>query len=205
MVRSTLIILALLAAAATLAGCVSPDRVTLLSTTSSARLDARFPTVAFAPLGRAGVDIILTDLTLDQLDPATDIESLTGRIIRISVVVRPLAGATPIDPTAANATVQYLILSRGAIGLYSGGAFVNPSEPLGADNLHVKIKGGTVRLTARNDRFTDPLGPTELRADFAAVPDEALTARAAAKLEQAIARLYRAPASQEAVEPGPAP
>ncbi|MFG0285852.1 MAG: hypothetical protein ACF8R7_15660 [Phycisphaerales bacterium JB039] len=208
MKRRSPIHFAVLVVTATVAGCVSPDRVTLESTTSDARLEARFPTVTFAPMGRAGLDFVLTDLTLDELDPSTDVETLTGRIVRISVVVRPLPGATPIDPTAANATVQYLILSRGAIGLYSGGAFVNPGEPLGTDNLHVRIKRGAMRLTARNDRFIDPLGPTELAADFTAVPDEALTARAAAKLEQILARLYRAEPARDAApppEPEPAP
>ena len=189
-----------------LAGCVSSNRVTLRSTVEEVQLQARFPTAAFAPVGRAGVDIVLTDLSLDELDPTTDIESLTGRIVRIAVVVRPLPGATPIDPTAANATVQYLILSGGAVGLYSGGAFVNPNQPFGTKDLQVKIRGGTVRMTARNPRFVDPLGPTELDARFAAVPDEALVARTAAKLEQAVAWLYRQrEVEEEQAEPQPAP
>ncbi len=179
-----------MAPALALPGCVAPNRVTLESTDRGSELVARFPVVVYASQD-AGAEILLTDLSLDELDPATDPGALSGSIVRISMVVRPKPGATPIDPTAANATVQYLILSRGAIGLYSGGAFVNPSEPWGSDTLGARIRGATLRLTAGNPRFEDRLGPTRMRAHFTAVPDEALVARAADKLEQIVAGLYR--------------
>lgn len=182
---------------ACLAGCASPDRITLQSTSSSARLEATFPTVVYTETGQTGADILLTDLTLDELDPNSDPAELTGRIVRISMVIRPKPGATPIDPTAANATVQYLILSRGAIGLYSGGAFINPGKRLAAragletETMTAKIRGGALRLTASTDRFEDLLGSARMEAQFEALPDEALARRASAKLDAVLAELYR--------------
>lgn len=193
--RLPLPLIALLAAC--LAGCASPNRVTLQSTSGPARLEATFPTVVYAETGQTGADILLTDLTLDELDPGADPGELSGRIVRISMVVRPKPGATPIDPTAANATVQYLILSRGAIGLYSGGAFLNPGKPLaawaglGTESMTAKIRGGTLRLTAATERFENLLGPARMEAQFEALPDETLARRAAAKLDAVLAELYR--------------
>jgi hypothetical protein len=175
-------------------GCVTDNRVTLESTDSKARLDARFPMAVYSDAGATGADIVLTDLTLDELDPATDPAALSGRIVRISMVMRPKPGATPIDPTAANATVQYLILSRGAIGLYSGGAFVNPGKPLGtwgSSTMTARIRGGTLRLTAANEQFDNRLGPARMEARFEALADDALVGRAGAKFDAIVAELYR--------------
>lgn len=175
-------------------GCAGDNQVTLESTDRSASLEARFPTAVYTGAGPTGADIVLTDLTLDELDPATDAAELSGRIVRITMMMRPKPGATPIDPTAANATVQYLILSRGMIGLYSGGAFVNPGKPWGRWGSEVmagKIRGGTLRLTASTAQFVDRLGPARMEAQFEAQPDDALAERAARKFDEIVAELYR--------------
>lgn len=188
------LLLALLAATLALPGCASDNRVTLQSTTSSVRLDARFDTAAYLETAGTGAEIILTDLTLDELDPATDPAELTGRIVRISMVLRPKAGATPIDATAANTTIQYLILSRGAVGLYSGGGFLNPGKPLGrwgSSTIAGDIRGGALRLTAASARFDDRLGPATVDARFQALADEALARRGVEKFDAIVSDLYR--------------
>ncbi len=181
--------LALLTAACFLVGCTVGGTVRVRSTEANVTLAPQITLVASRPLGPGQVDLFLTDLTLDQLDLATPFEELSGNIIHVQMFIRPRAGKTPIDSTATNATIRHVVLSSGAIGIYSGGGFMLPRSSKKADVFRAKMRNASLVLTDQTANFHDPLGPSTMSLSVRAPTDEALAALIAARLDQTLERI----------------
>lgn len=92
----------------------------------------------------------------------------------ITMFWNPRAGRTPIDPTATNATVQYVIFSgESEVGIYSGAGFMHPKGKPGGDRLSAAVWQATLRLTDRSENFQDLLGQAILEGNFSARRDDA--------------------------------
>lgn len=179
-------------------GCAVADlfgtpRGDLAVTSSAGRgvLRPTFTTVVYRAADRSTVDIYLTDLPMDRVADGQDaLADRSGSIVHVSLFLQPVAGKTPIDPTACSAVVRHLVLARGAAGLYGGGAFVSSDDP-GADRLKGTISGGTVRLTRAGEGFDDLLGPSVVEGSFTARFDPQACRALAQRLSDAAARLPR--------------
>lgn len=93
---------------------------------------------------------------------------------------RPRAGRTPLEPTATNVTIQYLVFAGrgnasgdGQVGVYTGAGFLMPSEKPGATKLSADFWNATLQLDTRTDLFRDLLGQATLTGSFTAKRDEA--------------------------------
>jgi hypothetical protein len=87
----------------------------------------------------------------------------------------PRAGQTPIDPTATNASVHYIIFAgeqRQEVGIYSGAGFVYPTSRPGGRMLKAGVWHAHLRLVDSSDGFTDRLGQAVLKGKFQARRDE---------------------------------
>jgi hypothetical protein len=178
-----------LAAALLLGGCAVGGTVHTRSTAQSAALAPAIRYVASRPLGPGQIDLFLTDLSLDELDPTTPLDELNGSIIHVQMFIRPKASKTPIDSTATNATVRHVVLSAGAIGVYSGGGFILPKSSKKATTFRAKMRGASLVLTDHTANFSDPLGPSTMTLSVRAPHDEALAALIAARLDQTLQRV----------------
>jgi hypothetical protein len=88
---------------------------------------------------------------------------------------RPRAGRTPIDPTATNATIHYVIFTgkQGErVGIYSGAGFVYPDGALGGDTLRGGVWQATLSLSDHSEGFDDLLGEAILKGRFRAKRDD---------------------------------
>ncbi|MBZ0171274.1 MAG: hypothetical protein K8E66_02740 [Phycisphaerales bacterium] len=121
----------------------------------------------------SSAEFFLSDIPLQDLSRAESFDELAGTIVRVHLFIRPKPGKTPIEPTASTATVQAVVLARGEIGLYGGGAFVLPSGTPGDDTLRASVRGGSVRLMSATAGFVDQLGAASLSAGVSAPLDEA--------------------------------
>jgi len=84
----------------------------------------------------------------------------------------PKAGSTPIDFTAANATVHHYVIADGAVGVYSGGGFLLPSSEPTGKSISARLGGATLRLAEQAGPFVDRLGTSRVRGSVSAKRDE---------------------------------
>jgi len=172
-----------------LAGCRTGTHLSVRSVESGHELRPRLTTAAYAAEDGNTADVYLTDLTRAELDPTAPIDTITGHLARVHMFLRPKAGNTPIEDTATNATVELLVLSRGAIGVYEGAGFLQPGSKPGGARFGGSMDGATVKLVASNASFVDPIGPAELDVSFTAPLDRGAAALMRARLETIIAML----------------
>jgi hypothetical protein len=91
------------------------------------------------------------------------------QIAIINVFWRPVPGITPILSSAINATIRYIVITPGGIGMYQGAGFVRLFNSRGARVMHAAIVDGDLRLTGESGYFKDALGPSRIRGNFNAV------------------------------------
>ena len=100
------------------------------------------------------------------------------RALIVRMFWKPKAAATPLDETATNATVQYIVFEGGddsdkaGVGVYSGGGFLYPENKPGAAVLTANIWQATLSLADQSEGFEDTLGPSVLRGRFNAKRDD---------------------------------
>lgn len=78
----------------------------------------------------------------------------------------PQPGSTPIDQTATNATIQYIIFTgdeNRLAGIYTGAGYAYPDDYLGEDSISVGVWEANLRLTDSTRGFQDLLGQALLR------------------------------------------
>jgi hypothetical protein len=95
--------------------------------------------------------------------------------VTIRLLWRPQAGKTPIDPTATNATVHYVILggeAGQAVGVYAGAGFLYPGSALGRDTMSAELWDASIKLTDSNAAFNDLLGNAKVEGGFRARRDD---------------------------------
>jgi len=124
-------------------------------------------------------DFFLTDLPEELWTPDADFRNVSASIVHVHSFIEPRPGRTPIADGASNVTVRYLVVSRGALGLYGGGGFLWRSGEPGDANAGGELRGASMTLVRSTPGFQDVLGPSELSGTFSARKD----AEKAAKLE----------------------
>ncbi|MFG0305726.1 MAG: hypothetical protein ACF8Q5_05875 [Phycisphaerales bacterium JB040] len=178
--------------ACTRLGLIRSADARLVSAESDATLSPDFRLlVHHAEPGDPATDLYFTDLTDDEIDTFFDESGawtdIRGSIVHLHLFIRPYAGRTPIEPTAANATVRWAVLAQGELGVYTGAGFVLPSRSIAGSNLAGDLSGATLRLTHATGGFHDALGPARLTMGFTTEPDETLARELERRLD-AIAR-----------------
>ncbi len=145
-------------------------------------------------------EILLTDLPPAALDRGTDLAGVSGCIVQIRMFLNPSPGDTPIAKTAVNSSIRQIVISGGAIGVYSGGGFVLPRDRPGDARFRANVRDATLRLTGVSGAFVDRLGPANFNATLAPVHDESAAHRIGARVEEIMRRTHAsaAPARQPA-------
>jgi hypothetical protein len=176
--------------AAFVAGCTdSPTAVRVKSVEASTADEPRVPLAVYRSTDLNTAEVYLTDLDPATLEPGADLTHITGRIVQIRMFMQPLAGSTPIASTACSVVVRHIVLADGAVGVYSGGGFIFLGSSPGKPTFSGRIQNATLRLTAHNAAFTDPLGPSTLDATFTARNDDAAASTLSARVDEILLRL----------------
>ena len=172
-----------------LQACTIGADVSLRSTDGSRVLRPTLTDLAYVGADKNTVDIFLTDLTRAELDPYAPIDGVDGHIVHIHMFIAPKAGKTPIAITATNATVRFMVLADGAVGVYEGAGFLLPSTDTDRPAFIARMQRAPLRLITANDRFTDPLGNAEFELDVVAPRDAAVVSRISAKFGAVLSTL----------------
>lgn len=171
---ATALLLAL--ALAALPGCAGffggSSDLTLASTSTPATLTPNFTTRVFTADELNNAHIYLTDI--DALGtPDARAAGMTGNILHIHMFLYPKAGRTPIEYSAANATITHVVVADGAYGIYAGGGFFLPAgSPIKGKSFKGNIDGATLKPIAATSAFDDLLGWSELSGTAAASRDD---------------------------------
>jgi len=102
------------------------------------------------------------------------------RALIVRMFWKPKAAATPLDETATNATVQYIVFQGTAepgatpeqVGVYSGGGFLYPESEPGSATITANLWQATLSLADQSEGFEDTLGPSIMRGRFNAQRDD---------------------------------
>jgi hypothetical protein len=100
-----------------------------------------------------------------------------GQFLHAQLLWIPLPGRTPVDATAMNVTLRYIVVSEGKVGVYGGGGFAWPSGTPGEGDLTLSIEGSSLSLLAKSEGFTDLLTPARLTGTVSATLNPAETRR----------------------------
>lgn len=124
-------------------------------------LEVRYPTGVYVERDPNTADLYFS--TLDGVGvPGAPMQGVSGSVLHVHFFLKPRAGRTPIDFTAANVTVTHIVVAEGAVGVYGGAGFMLPSGDLGSSSFGGRLRDVTLRPTALTDGFSDELGWNEL-------------------------------------------
>jgi hypothetical protein len=172
-----------LLAAATLGGiggCVGPDGVGTLEARSLGEeplaLPGQYVAAFYLHNPDSETSFLLSDVPLESLiegamTPPTPHTPPTGQILHLELLWLPKPGATPMDRSATNVSIRYVIMSEGEIGLYGGAGFAAPRGKPGKRRLRMTLRDASLTLLDSSEGFRDVLGPTMLTGTFTAVHD----------------------------------
>ncbi|HCT45904.1 MAG: hypothetical protein CMJ35_05040 [Phycisphaerae bacterium] len=196
---STAIALSMGACNAMRGGGGSGGSSTVVSDTTASIYKTNLRTRAYTYHDDNTADIYLTDLSDEQLtaffEKNADWSQISGTLVHIHLFLDPKPGKTPIEPTAANASIRYAIVSRGQIGIYDGAGFMLPGQKPGKDTISGSFAAAPLRLTRATEGFNDPLTPARLDMSFDAQLDDLASPELQARLDAlaAVAKPVREP------------
>lgn len=159
-------------------------------------LDAKFDTAVY----HENSDDSLTMLLIDGE------ASRPNQAVMIHMFYLPLAGYTPLDATATNATVRYVVFAPedgSLVGIYSGAGFVHPKQTPGEAELEISAWDATLTLTDASIGFTDALGRTKMTGRFVMKNDSGATVEGMRLLSRQISSRLGYPMAVDAGEAQP--
>ncbi len=163
----------------TIRGQADPD-------TGPVKLTGDFDTAYYSDADPNSVTFVLLDG--DEVNPTQ------AAVVRL--FWRPRAGRTPLEETATNCTISYLVFAPdpdadrrnpGEVGVYAGAGFLMPDRKPGPAELTADMWDASLRLDTRSDRFTDLLGSATLTGSFKARRDPAKVGTLLQQLNRAVA------------------
>jgi len=166
---------------AMLACVVMPGCGTLPSLTSAPGGTVRISSIGDDPIQLTNdctlsmySDAITTELTFFASDVSYETvmnePGAPSQVMRLDVLWEPTPGRTPMDKSATNLSIRYVVNTGEEIGIYGGGGFATIA---GRDTRAktVTIRDGLIRLIHATDGFKDILGATHIEGTFTAVYD----------------------------------
>jgi len=123
------------------------------------RLSSQFETGTFA-IEPAQTTVVFSDIPYEDLARGT---ARDGRFLHVEVLWRPRPGKTPIEPSATNLSIRFVVVSSGEVGVYVGGGFgFIRAGRAGDGEIEVDITGSSISLVDKTPGFVDLLSPAEM-------------------------------------------
>lgn len=163
---------AVVLAVISLAGCGRSGVVGSLQVESASddpvMLRGTFHTAVYANDPYAETSFILLDVPVDEF---FDGAARRASIVHLTLLWRPKPGATPMDASATNVSIRYVVLADGEVGVYGGGGFAVPRGSLKGDRVTVELEDGSLGLLESTDGFVDLLTRARIHGRFTATLD----------------------------------
>ncbi len=146
-------------------------------------LEGEYITAFYADGSSVETSFILSDVRLDQLLSG---QFSRGNVVRVDLLWTPKPGATPMDSSATNASIRYVIVADGELGVYAGAGFALPVGDASGRSLAVRLRDASLDLLESTDGFVDLLSPATLTGTFTATHDDRRTRQLSAALRRLV-------------------
>ena len=153
-------------------GIPSGNLRTVSMTNDPVELQGTFVASYFSHDGIAGTSFMLASVDPEQLMKG---DLRDGQILHIELLWPPKAGYTPMDATATNASIRYVIISNGEMGIYGGAGFAWPEGDATDRTLRVSLEDASLHLQEKTAGFHDLLGTAQVTGSFNSVRDDKKT------------------------------
>lgn len=151
--------------------------------TEPVAIDANYTTAFYAYGGSVESSFIMSDVPLEILLKS---KVSDGHILHMQMLWIPKPGATPMDISATNVSIRYIIISNGEMGLYTGAGFAIPQDKMGSDSITIDLRNANLTLTSSTAGFVDLLSPASLTGDFTATLNDQRTQQLRSALRRII-------------------
>lgn len=109
-----------------------------------------------------------------------------GQMYHIELLWLPRPGWTPISADATNASIRYVVIADGEVGVYAGAGFAMPKGSVGGKTATVTLQDASLRLVEHTPGFVDMLTPATLSGTFTATHDPRTTRQAHYAMSQVV-------------------
>jgi len=165
---------------------------TIISDANEKIFKASFQTKAYTFHDDNTADIYLTDLSDQDLTaffaPNADWSAISGTLVHIHLFLDPKPGKTPIESTAASASIRYGIIAGGEIGIYDGAGFMLTGSKPGKKSIGGTIRSAPLRLTRRTPKFIDLFEAAKIDIEFSAKLNDSTAPELHARLDAMAAK-----------------
>lgn len=186
------VVSATVAVAALLCGCAAPAGKGAIELRGQGRdpsmMEGRFPLAAYG-IGPVQSSVYMTDLPVDTL--VSD-EPLTGQVVHVELLWKPIAGQTPMDSAATNASIRQIVFAGGEVGIYGGAGFVRIDGRFGGPKLSIEIVDASMSLLEATPGFVDVFSPATLSGSVVAVRSEERTLQVRRVVSQLVTNAFGA-------------
>ncbi len=132
---------------------------------NAVRVEGEIVTAIYTDRLSSELSFFMADRSIDELMEA---DPGTAQVLRVELLWEPQPGRTPVDEYATNASLQYVIMVDGELGIYSGGGFAAIDGGRGDERIYILLRNTTLRLQDHTPGFVDQLGPTLLTGSLVA-------------------------------------
>ncbi len=146
-------------------------------------VDGAYETAVYADFNSTETSFFMTDIPMDDLLAGN---ITTGMVVHIDLLWEPTAGKTPMDSSATNVTVRYIVFADGEMGLYGGAGFAMPKGEPGKGSMSLALRDASITLLASTDGFVDLLSPARVTGKITAGFDERRTRQMAYAVNQLV-------------------
>ncbi len=130
-------------------------------------LDGEYRTAFYAV--QTETSFIGTDVPIEDLLSGNLTE---GVVVHIELLWLPKAGATPMEESATNVSVRYIVVAGGEVGVYGGAGFAFVSGRPGKGKVTIRLRDASLTLLNSTEGFVDLLSPGRLSGQITAGFDE---------------------------------
>ncbi len=145
-------------------------------------LTCTYAHVVYAKLATE-TSFFLTDIPLEDL-LAGNVS--TGMVVHLDLLWHPSAGNTPMDRSATNISVRYIVFADGEVGIYGGAGFAMPRGKAGKGAMSLSLRDASLTLLDSTSGFVDLLSPARLTGTVTARLDEKLARQISHALNQIV-------------------
>ena len=135
-------------------------------------LATAYRTAYFAEHEATETSFFAADVALDDLLRG---EVTDGNVVHLDLLWYPKAGSTPMDSSATNLSIRFVVFAGGEVGLYGGAGFGVPEGSPASDRMSLLIRDASLTLLDSTDGFVDLLSPARLTGQVTAQRSERVT------------------------------
>ncbi len=145
-------------------------------------LVGRYVTAFYADHESTETSFFLSDVPLTQILSGQVSE---GLVVHLDLLWVPQPGITSMDSQATNASIRYIVIANGEVGVYGGAGFALPLGQVGQNSLTISLRDASLTLLDSTEGFRDLLSPARLWGTFTATRDE----RRARQIHHAVSQI----------------